>query len=344
MPTLYFPPGELLTYVHISCQLLLVLLKRTATKPEARNLLAEIKEALIEAEEAHSRNIFYLLAESSYQFAQGEIAFADFMCNMCSKQEFDVGVESLKKCLQIRKELLGNHTETARCLNAIGNCYMKLEEHQNALDAYTQALDMRKQLSGSREHFDSPAYMNNIACVHEEMGKTFLNQCRQGRDPRQQETLYMKSREEFHQAISNYQEAINMEKRLFIYGFSNTATFYRNMSNGYSYLEEYQQAFVFAKKALAMRKKILGIDANTLRSYYQVGVAYERLGNIDKAKKYYYKAYNMELALPLGEQSEIKPKVLRKINSLLGDVDEAIQFGSRTDEEALVSNPNNYVA
>lgn len=334
---LCYQTGQWLNYVHLSCYQLLVLLKRTATKPEARSLLSNIEEALKKASEDFCPQSSYRLAESSYQYVRGEVAFSDFACKLCSLQELEAGVESLSKCLQTRQELLHNHTETARTLNALGNCYMKLKDHQKALEFYTKALDMRKALSGGNEHFDSPIYMNNIACVHEEMGKNLLDKCRQTRDSQQRKQFYDSGQEEFHQAIENYQQAINMEKKLFIYGYANTATYYRNISNGYSYLKEYQLAFDFAKKALRIRKKILGVDADTVRSYYQVGVAYERIGDEDKARKYYFKAYNMEVALPHGEQSEMRSKILGKIESLMADVEEAKEFGTRTDEEALVS-------
>ncbi|KAK3698420.1 hypothetical protein QZH41_001189, partial [Actinostola sp. cb2023] len=310
---------------------------KTTGKDEARKLVPKVKEALDKVTDDKSSQS-YRLAESSYNYVQGEVAFADFTCGMSSQSHFEAGLQCHNQCLQTRRELLGDHNETVYCLNAIGNYYMELKDHQKALDYYTEILDTKQRLTGGKVQLDAPVYSNQIACVHEEMGKKFRDESRESRQPRRKQ-LYERAKEEFQHAISKYQEALDLERKLHISGYANTAAFYRNMSTSYSFLEEYDQALVCAKKALSIRKKVLGTDANTLRSYYQVGIVYEKLGNHDKALKYVYKAYNMELSLPPGERSRVKLRVTDKIGNLCGDLDEAKEYDSRSvlaDDDVLV--------
>ena len=308
--------------------LILVVLEKTTGKDEARKLVPKVKEALDKVTDDKSSQS-YRLAESRYNYIQGEVAYADFTCGMSSQSHFETGLQCHNQCLQTRRELLGDHNETVYCLSAIGNYYMELKDHQKALDYYTEVLDMKQRITGGKAQLDTPVYPNQIACVHEEMGKKFLHESRESRQPRRKQ-LYERAKKEFQHAISKYQEALDLERKLHISGYANTAAFYRNMSTSYSFLEEYDQALVCAKKALSIRKKVLGTDANTLRSYYQVGIVYEKLGNHDKALKYVYKAYNMELSLPPGERSRVKLKVTDKIFNLCGYRHEAKEYDSRS--------------
>ena len=73
----------------------------------------------------------------------------------------------LHKALKIMENVLHSHTSTSRCLNAIGNCHNKLGEHDEAINYYTRAYDMRQQLSGSMKHFDMPFFKGQIGTVYE---------------------------------------------------------------------------------------------------------------------------------------------------------------------------------
>jgi tetratricopeptide (TPR) repeat protein len=313
---------------------ILVLLEKSTRRIEAKQLLKDVEDALNKVSNKSSDS--YRLAESSYHFAKGGIAYS-----VCGSREPNVwqnaGKEALncfKESLKTREELLKDHTDTARTLNAIGNCYMQQKGLQSALEYYTRALDMRRRLTGSDKHVDMPVYINQIAATHERLGKYYKRQALKSTADSKTE-LHEKYKQEFYQALKMYQEALDLEKELHISGYANTATFYRNMSNIYSYLEDYQSSLMTAKKALSLRKRLLGIDADTIRSYYQVGLAYEKLDETEKGLKYFYKAYMMELALPAGERSAVKEHVLRKIESNLGSTAEAELYDKLHKEAVL---------
>jgi tetratricopeptide (TPR) repeat protein len=310
---------------------ILALLEKTAGRTEARRLLGIVEEVITKLSDKSSDS--YRLAESSYRYAQGEMAYSD-----CEREERKVrkaegekALDFYKKSLETREALLKDHTDTARTLNAIGNCYMQLKDIEQALEYYTRALDMRKRLTGSQEHLDMPVYINQIASTHELLGKKYKKQAEDSNLYHRKKLTEM-YQQEFNQALTMYREALDLEKKLHISGYASTATFYRNMSNTYSYLEDYESSLMTAKKALFLRKKLLGIDADTIRSYYQVGLAYEKLDEIDKALKYFYKAYIMELALPAGERSAVKDRVIAKMESNLGSTEEAEVYDKRHKE------------
>lgn len=309
--------------------------------------MGKVKEALNKLSDKADNT--YRLAESSYLYAKGEMLYSD--CESkgregCQKADWEEVLDIYQKSLKIREELLEDHTDTARTLNAIGNCYMYLKKLEKALEYYTRALEMRQRLSGSQHHVDMPVYINQIGATHEQMGKKYLKEAEDA-NLYYRKGLTEKYRKEFNEALNKYQEALDLEKKLHISGYINTAIFYRNMSNTYSYLEDYESSLKTAKKALFVRKKLLGIDSDTIRSYYQVGLAYERLEDIDKALKYFYKAYMMEQALPEGETSPVRSGVIRKIDNIGGSIEEAESEDERhkealqkgcLDDDILVSN------
>ncbi|XP_031570249.1 uncharacterized protein LOC116304626 [Actinia tenebrosa] len=325
--------GEWICYTILVCMHIQVLLEKTAGKSEARKLLGKAKEALNKLSDKTLDA--YQLAKSSYLYAKGEMLYSDCASKgreVCGKAEWREVLDFYQQSLKIREELLKDHTDTARTLNAIGNCFMYLEELEKACEYYTRALEMRQRLSG-QQHVDMPVYINQIAATHEQMGSKLKKQAEDA-NLYYRKGLTEKYIQEFNEALKKYQEALDLEKKLHISGYINTAIFYRNMSNTYSYLEDYESSLRTAKKALFVRKKLLGIDSDTIRSYYQVGLAYEQLEDIDKALKYFYKAYMMEKALPEGETSPVRDRVIKKIENNGGSTEEA-ELEDKRHEEAL---------
>ena len=107
-------------------------------------------------------------------------------------------LEEFLKSLEIMDQLLGDHTDKVRCLNAIGDCYQDLEEPDSAIEYFRHAYDMRKELSGEN-HYDMPVCKSQIGAVSDRKG-------------------------DYDEAIKCYKSAIDLEEKLKIAGYKSTAT------------------------------------------------------------------------------------------------------------------------
>ena len=117
------------------------------------------KESLSKVQRESKSTDLFKLTKSSYLYAKGEVYHR--AGNMAKS------LRILHKALKIMENELQGHTSTSRCLNAIGNCHNKLGEHDEAINYYTRAYDMRQQLSGSMKHFDMPFFKGQIGTVYE---------------------------------------------------------------------------------------------------------------------------------------------------------------------------------
>ena len=230
---------------------------------------------------------FFRLTRSSYLFAQGEVYYR--AGNMTKA----LGV--LHKSLKIMEDLLQNHTSTSRCLNAIGNCHNKLGKTDEAIKYYTRAYEMRKELSGSMNHFDIPFFKGQIGTVYE-------------------------GRKDYHKAIECYQEALELAKELKIPEMLNTALFNRNIANAYAWLRMFEEAHQPAKNAYEIRKDILGIHPLTSRSAFQMAEICRGLKNFDEAKEYYEEAWSIEKSLGQGNHSEVMVRIVHSYEAMLEGV------------------------
>ena len=227
---------------------------------------------------------FFKLTRSSYFFVQGEVYYR--AGNMTK------ALRVLHKSLKIMEDLLQNHTSTSRCLNAIGNCHNKLGDTDEAIKYYTRAYEMRKELSGSMNHFDMPFLKGQIGTVYE-------------------------GRKDYHKAIGCYKEALELAKELKIPGMLNTALYNKNIANACVSLREFEEAYQHAKNAYEIRKDILGVHPWTARSAFQMGEICRRLEAYDKAEEYYKEAWSIEKSLGHGNHSEFMVSISHSYEAML---------------------------
>ena len=178
------------------------------------------------------------------------------------------------------EERLKLDTNLARCYNALGNCYYRLDKMEKSLEFYNKALKMREELSGSEYHCDMPVYKNQIGTVHEDQG-------------------------EYGKAVKCYKDALKLLERLKLTGYEDEALFCRNLANVYIRQGKYREAIEPADKAYNIRKKRLGEHPDTVRSIFQQGVIQANLRAFDKALDYFLKAWEMEKSLKAGNRSEV---------------------------------------
>ncbi|XP_078383042.1 uncharacterized protein LOC144665649 isoform X2 [Oculina patagonica] len=254
---------------------------------KALEVLKMADESLKTIQKETKNSKSFRLTRSSYLYVQGEVYYR--AGNMAKS------LRILHRSLKIMEDLLQSHTSTSRCLNAIGNCHNKLGEHDEAIKFYTRAYEMRKELSGSMNHFDMPFFKGQIGTVYE-------------------------GKREFHKAIEWYKEALELSKELKIPGMINTALYNRNIANSYAWLRDFDEAYQPAKDAYEIRKDILGNHPWTARSAFQMAEICRSLEDFKEAEEYYAEAWDIEKSLGQGNHSEIMVRLVQTYEAMLRGV------------------------
>ena len=153
---------------------------------------------------------------------------------LVARRQYKDAIATLEKALSMQQRLLGNHSLTGRCLNALGHAYFnKADEdrHSSGVDKaheyHRQAWEMLVKITGDKpeKHFDAPMYLLNIGASYHQMGK----KCKQS-DKK-------KADEYFGLAIANYKEAHKLERALKLSNSPNTAFVLKNMAMSHCEME-----------------------------------------------------------------------------------------------------------
>ena len=265
------------------CQEALQVLKLEGWRNAAK-VLKEPKEILGRMPKDSKKTDSFKLARSSFLFAEGEVFYAG--------GNFPRALKVLNKSLKIMEVLLKSHTSTSRCLNVIGNCYSKLKQPKEAIKYYERASEMRKELSRSDKHCDMPLFQSQIGTVYE-------------------------AQKNFHAAIDHYKKALDLATKLKLPGLLYAALYNRNIGNAYAWLEQYDQAYEYAKKAYDIRKDVLGNHPLTARSAFQMAEICLYLDEFDEADEYYEEAWEIEKTLGQGNHSEVRDRIITSYGKTL---------------------------
>ena len=218
----------------------------------------------------------------------------------CQKRDYKKALEFLKSSSDLMEELLKLDANLARCYNAIGNCYYRIDRPEKALEFYNKALNMQKQLSGSEYHYNMPVYKNDIGTVCEYQG-------------------------EYDEAVKWYKEALRLLEELKLSEYEDEALFSRNLANVYICQGKNSQAIKPAEKACNIRRKRLGDHPDTVRSIFQVGVIQANLGAFDKALDFFLNAWEMEKLLQAGNHSEVWKLLITGVSDMFDRLNEGFK-------------------
>ena len=128
-----------------------------------------LKEALGSMEKVEDQSTdTFKLTKALYLHTEGEILWRNI--------DYKKALESLQLSLTFSEELLQEHTDLARCYNAIGNCYSRLNKPTEVLEFYEKAYNMQENLAGSEYHFDMPMYKHQIGTAYVRVSKSMTRQ------------------------------------------------------------------------------------------------------------------------------------------------------------------------
>ena len=222
----------------------------------------------------------FKLTRGLFLYFEGEIHYQG--------NNYQKAIECLRSSLDLMEGPLKLDTILIRCYNALGNCYYGRKRPDKALEFYSKALNMRKELSGSKYHYDMPVYKNQIGTVHEDKG-------------------------EYDEAVKCYKDALELLEELKCLGYEDEALFRRNLANVYVRQEKYKEANKEARKAYKIRLERLGDHPDTVRSIFQLGVIKANLKAYDKALDFFLKAWKMEKLLGSGNHSQVWRLIIKGV-------------------------------
>lgn len=226
------------------------------------------------------------------------------------KRFLEEGINDLKKAISSRKKFLKDSTLSSRGLNLIGNCYMELDEPLNAKSYYQDAMHMKKRLVRSDEHWEFPTFYNQIAQVHDQIGR------------KHEEGFFKwfggkeKAKEEYEEAVKWMRKSLELQEKLEVSGTEHTATFLRNLANILLGLKQYDEALECANKSYEIRNKYLGKHPDTVRILYTTGTIHEWRNDPEAALQTYEEAIEMEESLPEDNHSVVRKLLYDRLEEM----------------------------
>ena len=184
-----------------------------------------------------------------------------------------------KLALTFSEPLLKEHTDIARCYNAIGNSFFALNQLRKALEFYEKAYKLREKLS-SEYYFDMPMYKNQIGTAYEGLG-------------------------DYEKAKNCYREALSLLKELKLAGNLDEAIFQRNLANALMFQRKFEDAIEPSERVYYIRMKLLENHPQTVCSIFLQGVLQANLGHLNKALQLFLDGWGMEETLSVGNHGEV---------------------------------------
>ncbi|MBW1615469.1 MAG: tetratricopeptide repeat protein [Deltaproteobacteria bacterium] len=203
-----------------------------------------------------------------------------------------------ESALVIFKKIYGEeHPEVAKYLNNIGGALKELGEYKKAIEALEKALDIDKKVYGE-EHLNVARDLNNIGEALRESGEY-----KKG----------IESLEKYKKAISYYEKALNIYKKVYGEEHPDIATNLNNIGAVLEALGEYEKAIEFLEKALNIYKKIYGEEyPDIATNLNNIGAVLRKLEKYDEAIEYLEKALDIDKKV-YGEEH---PNIARTLNNI----------------------------
>ena len=246
------------------------LYERAANYDDARKRLAKVRAA-------DSKNLDALLASGRVEISAGNP---------------QAGLEFLNSAYSLATQF-GNEEAKASIEQQMGAAYQALNNLDEALKNYTEALEIRKRLGLEKGVASS---LNMIARVQDMMGNS-------------------------QEALANYKESLAGFQR--IGDRRSTAIILMNLGNYYLNHAEYEDALKSSNDALAILRD-LGDEANQAITLNNLGAIRTYMENFQDALPYFQQAYQIQERLKLTDGMAETLHDMAETNVYLGQYDTAV--------------------
>ena len=213
----------------------------------------------------------FKLTKGLFLHVKGEILWRN--------RENEKALASLKLALTFSEPLLKEHTDIARCYNAIGNSFFALNQPWKVLEFYEKAYKLQEKLS-SEYHFDMPMYKNQIGTAYIGLGY-------------------------YEKAKNCSREALSLLEELKLAGNLDEVIFQRNLANALMFQRKFEDAIEPSERAYYIRMKLLENHPQTVCSIFRQGVLQANLGHLNKVLQLFLDGLGMEETLSVGNHGEV---------------------------------------
>jgi len=230
--------------------------------------------------------------------------------------DLSLELEYLFKALDVRKKNLGgDHLDTAISYNNIGLAYSKHGDFSNALNYYLKALVIREKVLG-KWHSRTATTYDNIGCAYyylNDQPRAFEFICNALKirqkvlDADHSDIalsynnlgLVLDAMGDSHNSLQCHFKALQIMEKTLGTGHPFTANSYNNIGNAFDNQGDHKRALGYFFKGLEIRKMILGEEhPATGESYNNIGMVYYKQENYSQALGYYLKALEIEKNTP----------------------------------------------
>jgi len=250
-------------------------------------------------------------------------------------QEYQKSLDILSRISSVYEEKYP--IDYGHLLSWIAYNYEKLGKNEQAETYYKKALSIQKKIFGEEHLYTAKAH-RNLGRIMKILGKTSEAHLNTEKAMKNEKTFSDKDIEAvenaaklavFHyktgnlsEAISAYQLALNIIENT-PYGSyregAKTASIYYNLALLYLEIGDDSRAMNSIKKALKIRKKVLGDDhQDTAKDYDTLGKIYQNMKNYSKAEEYYQKALEIRKKV-FGNQHIVTAQSYKSFASLYKD-------------------------
>ncbi|XP_078614517.1 uncharacterized protein LOC144883768 [Branchiostoma floridae x Branchiostoma japonicum] len=313
--------GNTLNHAFMKCWQAEQLLER-GLRDDALKIVGKLTKTLREVEKTNNSNGVQLTLARCYYIKGRALEYR--------KQHKD-SLKLLEDALAIEKQVLKNHTLTARTLNMLGHVYFNIEHEERAKVYHEEAYNMLKKLVRSENHPDFPNYLTNIGACYHRLGNKHPSDSPE-------------SRENYERALDYYEKSYRLQVRLKMEGNQGTATVFKNKATTLVEMERFEDARPLAEKALKIRRRrhIRGMP-DLARALYFLGSIHLDLGKqaadrqerdaareqYELSKRYFDEALDEELDLGVGQQSVDFHRLQRDMKQVL----KKLHKGSKVEQK-----------
>ncbi|CAF4853591.1 unnamed protein product [Rotaria sp. Silwood1] len=166
-------------------------------------------------------------------------------------------------------ELEANNSNRANVYNILGLIYASKSLYDEAIDAYNQSIEIRRQSQDENDHIDFAPVYSNLGCVYSE-------------------------KQNYKEAFHFHQKALDLAQKHLSTNDIGMFTYMMNIGLVYDNLNDYVQSLTFYKKAFEIIITYMKCDHPEIAILFSnIASVYGKLGNYEQSLEYQKKAHTI---------------------------------------------------